>query len=475
MVFLKNVVVFCSLISLSCPLQAMGSYDPVSFAITLASITAANAYEQYAFSRELDRFKEASRPALLARVKSGEESPPFGASVIIRDNQLIGCRGRRPSGEIPPEEIEKLKQEIIHNPSKLLGRNQVSLWKHQVSVVDPEQGYLSGYMPNPDRDDSNNPDDPTKWMDPAMVAALIKESIVSRNRQDNPLWALDECVGTFSCVEGERPCALTRFTDTGKARLLFEEMVVGNKLKRQLRLERGGPVTLVNVGSCDLFQDLVLMTQIGERYKDKQGGIGVNLVCIDRIYKKYIAAMNNKETRETAEYDHDEYSIQKTHLRFTQLSRWLTQAYPQHRYDIFLYDSVEKYVAALAENPHLAANIYMGADLDESRDFLRYLKYAEGDSSEYKNGSEAYLSAPLRIILKPYGVGLMLKKCSDLPQAPGVINHCFELLPENAPRPDDSALVSLETPQLSGRYFVVKESYRRPLLPIHIWRRLFGM
>src|SRR5436190_18991529 len=102
-----------------------------------------------------------------------------------------------------------------------------------------------------------------------------------------------------------------------------------------------------------------------------------------------------------------------------------------------MYSSVGEYAADIAQKPYLdlRADVYMGIDLDKNCGIKSYLERAESDRSEYKNGSEAYFSAPLDRILKPDGIGLMLTK-EDFSQAPGVIKHCIEILPTDAPEPD---------------------------------------
>jgi|GEM_PF-4509630 len=401
------------------------------------------------------RFKE-----LPQTVSVVPDKPHFG-SLLLQDNQIIQVGQRPSSDEIPPDKIKEIEEEIVFNPSNILKINQGPLWAFRNEVFGKN---------NQGRSDS--------------VSALIENSTYMAN-QHNFLWMFDECL----LGPNHNFCDLNRLHDTSQARNLFEEKVV-SELENQLRIDRG-VATLVDVGSGDLFQDLVLVTKT---FKRGEKSIHLNIVLIDPYYKEYIKAMNNikgdKKLEKLSKLQ--EYYIQITHGCVTQLSQWVEQAYPQHKLNIFLYESVDAYAVDLAQKPHLQANIYMGVDLDKKYDTVEYLEKAEDDRSENKNGSEAYWSAPLDKILKSYGVGLMLTKdCLDgkkyffsrishfdgekyiYYQMPIFRNHCIKILPLNASRPNNSEFINPKKPMLYGRYVVLAATYKRSIL-VRLRQLMFG-
>ncbi len=397
------------------------------------------------------------------------DQPLFGSSWKLRENQMVKV-GREFLDEIPPHEIKRIKDEIIFNPSVLLEKKGNLYWKYMYEVSDSQSLELFS----------------EKTLNTKL--AQINNGICLENK-GNSVGMLTECCGGFN------PCSLSRLDDISQARKRFEEKVV-SELENQLNVEAnrdGGGITLVDVGSGGLFQDLILITKLFEKNKK---GISLNIVFIDTEYKNYIKSMNNvKKDRKREEFYfvenniqmmdfyriyYVEADIQRRHAGFVQLFQWIEQAYPQHKLKMFVYDSVDMYVADLVQKPYLQANIYMGVDLDKNYGIVEYLERAEGDESKDKDGSEAYLSGSLKKILKPYGVGLMLtKECFDgkkyiFNEGPIVRNHCIKILPADASRPDNARLINSNRPMIYERYVVLAETYDLPWMSIHYWIWFFG-
>lgn len=358
----------------------------------------------------------------------------FASHIRLREHEIVADH----TEPIPSDTTQKFKKLILHDPSTLLLLNAKALYRFY-DKTDRLGGHTNGdhYLGGIRTGEELSP--------------AFNEAIVAEHR-DNPLCFLSECI--------RENCELSRLTDWSYARTKFEQEVV-RQIELQVTHESEAGMNIVNVGAGDLFQDLVILSTLLEKNK---GIRKINYFCIDRGYETYIKAANNKEVWDHHRFDYAERDIHETHAQCAQLFTWLRNICPACHLHLYVFGSVEEYVQRCETNAELKANVYLGADLDKKMcsDLPAYLqKLSKGpDTDEFKNGHEAYLSAPIKRILKPHGVGLYLTK-QDLPHIPGVVNHCFCLLPQDElADPERSTFVCPQQPFLANRHFIVQESYR---------------
>ena len=211
-----------------------------------------------------------------------DQQPFFGSSWKLRDNQIVRVN-QQSLGEISPDEIKKIKHDIVFDPSALLEKSQDLFWKYISEDINLRVEYLQNRL------SENN------------LVALINNGICLENR-GNSLGMLRECQSYY--------CSLSRWNDKSQAGKQFEYKVIG-ELENQLDRENkeDGVVTLVDVGSGDLFSDLVLITKLFEKNKKP---LHLNCVFIDSEYKDYIKAMNNiNKNRKIEKFYFVENNIQK--------------------------------------------------------------------------------------------------------------------------------------------------------------------
>ncbi len=337
--------------------------------------------------------------------------------------------------DMRPDEIEKSKEEIISNPVSLLERNQAPLDKYRKAFISVKE--CAGL---------------------AQLRQIATD--IRLENKGNPFWMFNECYGLSA---NGVFCSLNRLYDLSESRNKFEKKIF-EEVENQSNIDE--IVVWTDIGSGDLFQNLVLITKIFEKNKKP---IFLNGVFIDPHYKDCIKGLKwlHKKAHNPDIDFSGYYTV--TSIRVNQLLRWVEKVYPQHTLNIFLYDSLDKYAKDSAEK-NLKTNIYTGIDLEgeEKLSVRSYLKeHAETDARKAKKGREEYLSG-LKGILKPHGVGFLLSKDyldselnedGELIEKGKLTNYCLKILAANAPRPDDSQLMNLNKETLFGRYVVLADTY----------------
>lgn len=281
-----------------------------------------------------------------------------------------------------------------------------------------------------------------------------------------PLWTLTECTGSSNA------CILSRLESN--ARDAFEQDIARTALEQYKQEEKinksSAMINYVDVGSGQLFQATRALTLLLE-----SGIPRIQVHLIDPLYCNYIKRKQGKVRLPEILGTEIEYLLHEE--RFKQFAHWFKQAYPDRNVRIFIYDSIDDYIACTEQNPALLANIYAGSDLDFSfgkssihaelagtPSGLKEVSYMKGFDEPIirtPEGLISYSCIPHEKILKPHGVGMLLYK-GFLPNT-SALQHCIKTLAKDEIPGSKSAIIFTPTvTTLQTRYMIAEKSYDEP-------------